>query len=146
LVFQDAWLPGTLEVRGEDVADVDAEFLGVPCQFDTLLGGVGAGHHLNESPRLDPARLLHRDPNDLLELVGGQRPELGDAAGEPDPVLIQIDQAVSHHGSQCLEVDVVAVRAGKRRVERAAVTPQMLDRPLLGLLAGHTCGHYALLR
>ena len=95
-IFQNAWLAGALEVRGQDVADVDAEFLGVQCQFDTLLGSVGAGHHLNESPGLDAARLLHGDPNDLLELVGGQRPELGDAAGEPDAVLVQIDQAVSH--------------------------------------------------
>ena len=72
------------------------KLLRVQRQVDALLGGVSAGHHLNESPGLDPARLLHGDPDDLFELVGGQRPELGDAAGEPDAVLVQIHQAVPH--------------------------------------------------
>ena len=95
-VFQDAWLARALEVGGENVADIDAEFLGVQRQVDTLLGGVGAGHHLDKSPGLHAAGLLHGDPDDLLELVGGQRPEFGDAAGQPDAVLVEVDQAVSN--------------------------------------------------
>src|ERR1700689_4073466 len=122
-ILQNAWLAGALEVWRQDVTDIDAEFLRMQRQLHTLLGGIGARHHLYKSPGLNSARLLHGDPNNLLELLGGRRPELSNAAGRPDSVLIQIDEAVGSERPQCLEIDVVAVPARKRRVERAAVAP-----------------------
>ena len=135
-ILQNAGLARAFEVRREDVADVDAKLLRMQGELDALFGGVGARHHLNERPGLDPAGLLHGHPHDLFELVGGQRPELGDAAGEPNTVLVQIDQAMPHEGTQRVEVDVIAVGTAERRVQRAAVAPQMLGRPVLRLLTG----------
>ena len=92
---------------------------------------VRARARLDHGVGRDGARLVDRDLDQLLALVHRQRPPLGDAAREPQHVVAEIADAVAHEGAVRVAVDVVAVGAAERRVERVADSVQPPRRPTL---------------
>ena len=106
--------------------------LGVLGELDAVLGRRGARARLDHGVGRDRARLLDRDLEQLLALVDGERPPLGDPAGEPEHRVPEVADAVPHQRAVRVVVDVVAVGAAERRVQRVADAVETTGRrPIL---------------
>ena len=129
-----------LHRRRLQVADVGAVRLGVLRELDAVLGRRGARARLDHGVGRDRARLLDRDLEQLLALVDGERPPLGDPAREPEHGVAEVADAVPHERAVRVVVDVVAVGAAEGRVQRVADAVQTTGGgPLLRV----TCSRHA---
>ena len=92
--------------------------LGVLRELDAVLRRRRARARLDHRVGCDRPRLLDRDLEQLLALVDRQRPPLGDPAREPEHRVAEVADAVAHQRAVGVAVDVVAVGAAERRVQR----------------------------
>ena len=83
-------------------------------EFNGVLGTEGNGAHLEEGGGLDPACLVHGHLGQRLSLLHREGPPFGKSAGEPEPVVVEIAEAVAHQRPIGIEVEVVAVSTARR--------------------------------
>ena len=123
-----------LHHRRLDVDDVRAGLLGVLRQVQTVLGRHRRRARLHDDVRVRRAALLDCHLQQPLSLIERQRPELRDAAGAPQHRVSQLADAVAHQRPVGVPVDVVAVLAAERRVERVPDSAQRVACPRTSFL------------
>ena len=131
---QHAFAAVHLHRRRLQVADVGARGLRVLRELDAVLRRRCARARLDHDVGLDRTRFVDRDLHQLLALVHGERPPLGDAARQPQHRVVEVADAVAHERAVRVEVDVVAVGAAERRVQRVTDPVQAaFGGPVLGV-------------
>ena len=110
-------------------------------ELEAVLGRRRARARLDHRVGCDRARLLDRHLEQLLPFVDGERPPLGDPAREPEHRVPEVADAVPHQRAVRVVVDVVAVGAAERRVQRVADAVETArGGPLLRVTCcGHDC-------
>ncbi len=94
-------------------------------ELDRILGTHGEGAGLDERRGLDPAGLVHRHFDQLLTLIHGESPPFGQAAGDPEAVVVEVAQAVTDNGAVGVKVDVVTMLATEGRDQRVRYSAEV---------------------
>ena len=100
-----------LHDRVLQVADVNADVLGVSGELDRVLRTHRERASLNERRGLDTAGFVDRYFHELLTLVHRQSPPFGQAARDPEAIVVQVAEAVADDRPVGVKVDVVTAFA-----------------------------------